>query len=150
MIATARTRSFWVVLCAGLPTVIAAHGVPEPAEVRGAYVPEPPPGQPNAALFMRLKNVGTESLTFSRVQCSLAARCELHAHLHANGKMVMQRLSAVDLKSGGELELRPGGLHVMLIGLKAASRAGDQVELTLLFSNGRSVPVTAVVRDMRQ
>lgn len=146
-------RYRWVVLCAGLLMLATCPGLAEPAvapvEIRSAYVPEPPPGQLNAALFMKLKNVGKESLTLSGVECSFAARCDLHAHLHVNGKMAMQRVSAVDLKAGSELELRPGGMHLMLIGLKAALKKGDELELTLRFADGRSAIVKAVVRDTR-
>jgi copper(I)-binding protein len=42
--------------------------------------------------------------------------------------------------------LKPGGLHVMLIGLKQPLEPGDMVDLALTFEDGSRIPVQAPVR----
>ncbi len=65
----------------------------------------------------------------------------------ANNVMSMHPQATVDIPAGGTVEFKPGGLHVMLIGLKQDLKAGDTYTLTLQFRNAGDVPVTVMVRD---
>lgn len=56
---------------------------------------------------------------------------ELHTHLHENGVMQMRQLDHVDVTPEKPAHFAPGGLHVMLIGLKKPLRDGEQFALTL-------------------
>ena len=64
----------------------------------------------------------------------------------ASGMTGMQMTPSVPIPGGGTVEFAPGGYHVMLTGLKAELKAGDQVKLTLTFQNAGAVTVTAEVR----
>jgi hypothetical protein len=46
--------------------------------------------------------------------------------------MRMRQVSAIELPAGKPVELKPGGLHLMLMGLKAPLKAGDTVAFTLV------------------
>ena len=54
----------------------------------------------------------------------------------------------VDVAAKGEAALAPGGNHVMLIGLTQQLKEGQQVDLTLKFSDGSSQQLTAPVRSV--
>jgi copper(I)-binding protein len=60
--------------------------------------------------------------------------------------MTMMPTKAIAVPAKGSVELRPGGLHVMLFGLKKPLQPGDQVNVVLKLSDGASVPVVATVR----
>ena len=61
--------------------------------------------------------------------------------------MKMRQVPAIEIKAGGETQLQPGGLHIMLIELKAPMREGDNIAITLGFDDGSSKQVDAKVAD---
>jgi copper(I)-binding protein len=46
----------------------------------------------------------------------------------------------------GKTELKPGGYHIMLLGLKQDLKPGEKVPVTLKFERGGEVRVEAVVK----
>jgi len=64
----------------------------------------------------------------------------------ASGMTGMQMIPSVPIPGGGTVTFAPGGYHVMLTGLKAELKPGDQVKVTLTFQNAGVVTVTAEVR----
>jgi copper(I)-binding protein len=53
------------------------------------------------------------------------------------GKMLgMESVPALEIPPGGTLELKPGGDHLMVMGLKSHPNEGDRVKVVLLFSPG--------------
>jgi len=62
--------------------------------------------------------------------------------------MRMRRLERIEIPAGETLSLEPGGLHLMLIGLKEDLQPGGQVDLTLTFDDGAQTQVQAPVRKV--
>jgi periplasmic copper chaperone A len=77
------------------------------------------------------------------------ATVEIHETLTSDdGTMRMQQVpEGFVIPAGGEFELRPGGPHVMLLGIDPAD-VTETVELTLVFDDGTEVMVTAPVRPL--
>ena len=77
----------------------------------------------------------------------VAETVELHTHLEEDGVMRMRPVEAIAVPAGGKVELKPGGLHIMLIGLKGPLKEGRHFPLTLIFERaGRietEVPILA-------
>ena len=63
------------------------------------------------------------------------------------GMMQMSPVPNIPVPANGKAELKPGGLHMMLIGLNRELKAGDKVQLTLNFEKAGKVPVTAEVKE---
>jgi copper(I)-binding protein len=61
--------------------------------------------------------------------------------------MVMQQIMSLELPAGETVELKPGGYHVMLIGLAAPLEIGETFDLTLDFENAEDQVVTVEVRE---
>jgi copper(I)-binding protein len=59
--------------------------------------------------------------------------------------MKMRQVPGIDIKAKGEAVLKPGGLHIMMIDLKAAMKEGDVVPMTLTFDDGSIKQVDAKV-----
>ena len=57
------------------------------------------------------------------------------------------RFICEELDPSVKVEFMPGGLHIMLIGLKQDLNAGDEVEVTLQFTNSPDLTVKAIVKD---
>jgi hypothetical protein len=62
--------------------------------------------------------------------------------------MRMRPVDAVEVPAGGEAVLEPGGLHVMLIGLKAPLEEGDSFALRLVFEDAGEVEVVTTIEDI--
>ncbi|GAA0784342.1 copper chaperone PCu(A)C [Marinobacterium sediminicola] len=116
--------------------------------VEGAYARATAPGQPNSAVFMQIGN-GGDATSLVGASSHAAQVVELHAHLHDQGVMRMRKIDAIELPAKSQIELAPGGLHIMLIGLESPLKAGSQIDMVLEFADGTSealmVPVQHVM-----
>ena len=61
----------------------------------------------------------------------VAGRVEIHEMAMDDGVMRMRQLPALELPAGKLVELKPGGLHLMLMDLKSPLKAGETLPLTL-------------------
>lgn len=101
--------------------------------------------QRNSAAFMTLRNSGP-AVAIVAAESPVADIVELHTHIHDQGVMRMRKIDRIELPAGGEVVLQPGGLHVMLLGLKQDLNEGDSISVTLKFSDGSQKAVEAPVR----
>lgn len=108
-----------------------------------------PPGQPNTAAFMVLENTGEEDIALVAARSPASAVVELHTHLQEDGMMRMREVARIDVPAGGRTELRPGGLHVMLIGLVEPLSPEVAVEITLVFADDSTLALEAPTRHPR-
>lgn len=117
----------------------------ERVEVIDAHARAMPPSASNSAAFMTLRNAGP-SAALVRADADVSETVELHTHTHEDGVMKMRPVSKIELPAGEDTVLKPGGLHVMLIGLKQPMTAGDTFDLTLSFADESTRTVTVEVR----
>ena len=113
------------------------------------YVRGVPPGQPNSAAFMQIVNQGSADHALVSGSSPAAEVVELHTHTMEGGMMRMRQVDKIDLPAGETVSLQPGGLHVMLIGLKQKLVPDEEVELTLTLEDGSSVTLKAPVRKLK-
>jgi len=99
-----------------------------------------------AGAFMIIKNGGAKDVKVVKAENPASKVTELHNHFHEGGMMKMRAIPALDIKAGGEAVLKPGSLHVMLIGLKAPLEVGKVVPITLTFEDGSHKVVEATVK----
>ena len=117
-------------------------------EVGDPYVRAVPPGQPNSAVFMSLRNTSAAARALIGAESPDAEVVELHTHVEEEGMMRMRRIERIALPAGERLTLQPGGLHVMLIGLRSELTPGRTVELTLIQDDGERLTIRAPVRPI--
>ena len=124
-------------------------GAADNVSVHDAYVRLAPPNAPATGAFMVIKNNGDKDVKVLKADNPVSKVTELHTHLNEGGVMKMRPVPGIDIKPKGEAVLKPGGLHVMMIDLKAQMKEGDVVPITLSFDDGSSKQVDAkVVRPM--
>ena len=68
------------------------------------------------------------------------------SQMGANGEMQMIPQASIPLAAGTKVEFKPGGLHVMLIGLKQELKVGDQFEITLHFKNHTDIVLNVICK----
>lgn len=99
----------------------------------------------NGAAYMEIRTSGTAPDQLIAASTPVAANAELHTHIVEGEVMRMRPVKAIDVNVGEPAVLKPGGLHVMLIGLKAPLKQGDHFPLTLNFAKAGSVEVEVAV-----
>lgn len=133
-------------LAAALLTSLSCAAYSAGVSIGDPYARAVPPGQPNSAVFMSLENQSDQGQALVGAESTVSEVVELHTHVEEDGMMRMRRIEKIEVPAGETVTLQPGGLHVMLIGLKQPLDAGDVVDLTLVFEDGSRSSVQAPVR----
>ena len=98
------------------------------------------------AVYLTLKNESAGDAALVGAETPRAQRTELHATRTTNDVARMERQSGIALPRGRAAELKPGGSHIMLMGLSGPLRAGETFPLTLKLSNGQTIDLVVGVR----
>jgi copper(I)-binding protein len=114
--------------------------------VQDAWARPTPAGARTAAVYLTAVNHGSTSARIVSAETPVADRAEMHVDLKVGDAMQMRRVLGVDVPANGSTVFKPGGFHVMLIGLKASLIAGEKVPLTLELDRGGPIAVTVDVR----
>ena len=101
----------------------------------------------NSAAYMILRNGGEAADRLLKAESDVAEAVELHKSTMDGGMMKMAPVENVEVPAKGQAELEPGGLHVMLIGLKRELKPDEKIKLRLQFEKGGTQEVEAVVRN---
>jgi copper(I)-binding protein len=121
-----------------LGIVIFSHAGPPPVSVSDARVRWLPGSLPKAGYFSLtshaskpLRLVGATSPAFAAVM--------LHQSVEEAGVAHMVGVDAVTLDPGHSIAFSPGGYHLMLMDSKQTLHIGDEVPITLRFSDGQTL-----------
>lgn len=104
-----------------------------------------PAGAAIGGAYLKLDNHGADDKLLGANADSVANSVQLHLMSMDGNVMKMRQVDDIALPSGKVVDLKPGGYHLMLIGLKAALKAGDKFALRLKFENAGEVEVTVNV-----
>lgn len=78
---------------------------------------------------------------------AIASKVEVHEVVMVDGSMKMQaKQGGIEIEPGATVTLEPGGLHIMLMGLKKAVLEGDEVSMTIDFDGAEDMKVTWPVK----
>jgi hypothetical protein len=94
---------------------------------------------------MVISTSGNEADQLIGATSPVAATVELHTHVMEGDVMRMRPVKAIEVNAGEPAVLKPGGLHVMLIGLRAPLKQGASFPLTLTFAKSGTVTVNVDV-----
>ena len=133
-------------LVPGLGSMAYAAGAADAITVVDPYVRQAPPGAMATGAFMIIRNAGARDVKLVKADNPATKVTELHTHINDGGVMKMRPVKDIPVKAKGETALKPGGLHVMLIDMKAAMKEGDMIPITLTFDDGSSKKVDVPVK----
>jgi periplasmic copper chaperone A len=144
-----RQRAFRAVLvCATLLLTTSCSGESGIAITDPMARPSPLVGGTGAA-FMTIRNGGGQADRLRSATSPAAPVVELHESVDDNGVMRMvPQPNGWELGPGGQLELKPGGKHIMLINLARPLKSGDIIEITLNFDRTGPIKVQIPVKEM--
>lgn len=112
-----------------------SRATPDAAKVGGGY--------------LTVENGGSTADRLVAVEIPFAARGEIHEMAVTNGVMTMRELEkGVEIPAGGKVEFKPGGLHLMFMGLKQPLKQGEKVKGTLTFEKAGKLDVEFAVEGV--
>lgn len=112
------------------PLSTAAETVAELA-LSGAWVRAMPPGQKMTAAYLEIRNDSPEPVTINGATAA-SGHASLHETRTVEGRSSMRPVDALTLAPGERVQLQPGGLHIMLMGLEHTPQAGEAVPVCVL------------------
>lgn len=118
-----RSRFLAAALC------VAAGAAVAQVQVEGAWARPTVPGQQGGGGYLSITSAQADRLVGGSTP--VATRFELHTMAMKGDVMEMRQVEAIDLPAGRKVEFKPGGLHVMFIGLKQPLALGSKVPVTL-------------------
>jgi copper(I)-binding protein len=125
----------------------AAHGYGKgDINVRHPWSRATPPGTAIAAGYMEIRNSGREPDRLKGASTPAAERVELHVTERDGDVIRMREVAHVEVPARQRVTLRPGGAHLMIIGLKKPFARGERVPLTLQFERAGELQVVLEVQ----
>jgi periplasmic copper chaperone A len=106
------------------------------------------PGSDTASVYLVLRNTGAEPVIVIGVRSPAASHVMIHETSTVSGQSRMRMHEKLVIGPGQSVALAPGGLQVMLSGMKKSPLIGQSVPLILLLANGGTVQAAAVVRPL--
>jgi len=94
---------------------------------------------PTTAGYLTILNNGKTADRLLSVSCACAASVTVHEMKMTGSMASMKVVPSVEIPAGGKVTFAPGGLHLMVMGLKAPIKAGDRVEMVLTFEKTGAV-----------
>lgn len=97
------------------------------------------------AVYVKIENPGTQGDRLVGGATERARTVQVHRHVITDGIARMRPVDGVDLPVGGSVILKPGGDHLMLLGLKKPLKQGETFPMTLKFEKAGAVKVNVKV-----
>lgn len=101
------------------------------------------------AVFGELKNSSDKDITIVGAEYDDADEVQLHETLEDNsgGMSMQEKKGGFTVPAGESLSLKPGGEHIMVMGLKRPIKPGEEISLELVTGDDQTVSVTAIAKD---
>lgn len=133
-----------VLTCGPLAAHEYRHGT---LEIDHPWARSTPPAAKNGAAYLEVRNTGSEPDRLIAVSTPAAEKAELHRTERDGDILRMRETPILEIPAKDSALLHPGGLHIMLTGLKTPLKAGTEFPLTLRFE--KAGPIEIEVRVER-
>ena len=99
-----------------------------------------------SAVYLTVDNAGAKADALVAASTDAAKTVELHEVQKDGNVMKMRPVAKIPIPAGGKVQLKPGGYHIMLIGLAHDLKPGETIPVTLKFEQAGEVRVDATVK----
>jgi periplasmic copper chaperone A len=126
-----------LVLCCFSPIAVAGS---TPVRIEGAWMQAVPPVAEATAAYMKITNLGLTPLQLIGASSAVATKIEpmitTRSERNRQQIMGMEGVEHLEIPAGGLLELKPGGNHLMVMGLVSHPKDGEHVKFSVRFTPG--------------
>lgn len=139
----------FVLLLAGIGAASAHDYKLGALEIGHPWARATPPTAPTGGGYLSIKNTGTTPDRLVSVSSPAAGTVQVHEMKMEGNVMRMRELEhGLEIKPGETVTLAPGGMHLMMMGLKEPLKQGEKVPLTLVFEKAGKIDVELAVVAM--
>jgi len=131
------------ILIAGV--CLTAQACTDNLEIKNPWIVAVPPNAKATAAFMTITNKGEEKLEIVGGSCEVAGKVEPMIATKDGDMAGMKTVPALVVPPGGELVLKPGGDHIMLMELSRVPKDGETLKLTLKLNTGCELTIDVPV-----
>jgi periplasmic copper chaperone A len=118
-------------------------------QIRDAWARATPPTAPSGGGFLSITNTGTTPDRLISAKSPAADMVQVHEMKMDGNVMRMREVEkGLEIAPGATVTLAPGGLHLMMMGLKAPFKKDEKVPVTLVFEKAGSIDVELAVMPM--
>ena len=143
-----QTMRFVLIIVIAFATAFQAHAqTPSPRAivVEHPWARATPGGAKTGAAYLILFNNGDSADQLQGASTPVADKVQFHSTTEENGVSHMREMHAIDLSPRSKVAFDPGGMHIMLVGLKQPLKEGQTFPLTLMFAKAGKVDVMVPV-----
>lgn len=101
----------------------------------------------NGAAYVTVINHGNSVDKLVGAEATIAKRVELHTHKNDGGIMRMRHIKSIPVPVGSSVSLKPGGHHIMMMGLTQKLKMGAEFPLTLVFEKAGKMTVNVKIKS---
>ena len=95
--------------------------------------------------FMNIKNKTNAEIKIISAENTVSQKTELHTHMDENGVKKMRQIPEIIIPANGSVVLKPGDLHIMLIGLNQPLQENQKVDIKINFADGSTKIISPLV-----
>lgn len=145
-VALVRILRAWMVIIGLLVTAqVSGEVVVESAWSRATV-----PGATTGVIYATLANQGPDAVTITGAASESARMVMIHETTMVDGVMKMRHRDEIVVPPGGRLEMAPGGVHIMLMGLKNRLQQGETVTAQIIVGEGQKINLSATIGSIGQ
>lgn len=102
----------------------------------------------SSAVYMQIENSGASAVAIAAASTAAALQVEFHRTVVDNDIARMEAVETLVIPAGERLELRPGGLHIMLRQLMTDLKPGSSIDLHLELASGETIQLSIPILNM--
>ncbi len=131
-----------------IPATLISHfaSANDKLEIDDAWIAEAPPVSKVMAAYMEIENETLQHRQAVSMQCKEFERAEFHRTVEKDGIASMKHQQVLNIPAGSQLELEPGGYHIMLFNPARHLLAGDKTSCNMKFDDGTTIAIELEVR----
>jgi len=104
---------------------------------------------PGGAAYLTIRNTGTTPDRLIAARSAASGLVQMHEMKMDGDVMRMRELdNGIEIPAGGTVTLAPGGLHLMMMGLKEPMLKDSKVPMTLTFEKAGKIDVEFAVEGL--
>ena len=141
-----RMKNFVVYSFIIFAAFLGGHALAQDIMIMNAIAaPSPTTQSKTGAVYMSIMNMGKQNDDLLSISTPVATSAMLHESKDENGVMKMEMLDQLEIPAGEAIDIQPGHMHIMLMGLKAPLKIGDHLMLNMVFKVSGNISVDTIV-----
>jgi copper(I)-binding protein len=134
-------------LVALLATVAACSSAGATPTIAQAWA-RPAPAGGNTAAYFTITAASSQADALLSASSPTADMVQVHeVSTDASGMTGMHPIDRLDIAAGASVTLKPGGYHLMVMGVKRELAVGETIELDLVFEHAGKVVIQAEIKQ---